>query len=140
MNPSLPSPEPGRILRHGHRADQITEEAIDQRARELGQIAGRPPDTITDGDRRRARAELRGEALPETTLTDSEGTLALTRDPSEPPSNTGMHVPQQDEPDNQEVAERLVLEGVEEALHDQMLAASRQSRRKQQASQRGAGR
>lgn len=133
MNPSLPSPESGRILRHGHRADQITDDAIDQRARELAQIAGRSPDTITDDDRRRARAELSGDSLPETTLTDSEGTAGLTRDPSEPPSDTGVHVPQQDEADNQEVAERLVLEGVEEAQHDQMLAASRQRRREERA-------
>ncbi len=131
MNPSLPSPEPGRILRHGHRADQITHDAIDQRARELAQIAGRSPEMITEEDRRRARAELNGDTLPETTLTDSEGTAGLTRDPSEPPSDTGVHVPQQDEPDNQQVAERLVLEGVEEAQHDQMLAASRQRRREE---------
>jgi hypothetical protein len=131
MNPSLPSPEPGRILRHGYRADQITDDAIDQRARELAQIAGRSPELITEEDRRRARAELSGESLPATTLTDSEGTAGLTRDPSEPPSDTGMHVPQQDEPDNQQVAERLVLEGVEEAQHDQMLAASRQRRREE---------
>ncbi|HEY8932527.1 MAG TPA: hypothetical protein VIM44_04355 [Rariglobus sp.] len=133
MNPDLPPPEPGRILRHGHRADQITEDAIDQRARELAQIAGRSPDTITDEDRQRAHTELSGETLPETTLTDADGTTALTRDPSEPPSDTGLHVQQQNEPETQQIAERLVLEGVEEAQHDQMLAAARERRRKEQS-------
>lgn len=131
MDPSLPSPDHGRILRHGHRADQITDDEIDRRARELAQIAGRSPNVITDEDRRQARAELSGEALPETTLTDSEGIAGLSRDPSEPPSDTGLQVPVQNESEDQQVTERLVLEGVEEAQHDQMLAASRRRRREE---------
>lgn len=131
MDPSLPSPDHGRILRHGRRADQITEDAVDQRARELAQIAGRSPNVITDEDRRLARAELSGETLPDTTLTDDEGVAGLTRDTGEPRSYTGAPVPQQNEPEDQQVTERLVLEGVEEAQHDQMLAASRQRRREE---------
>ncbi len=114
-----------RILRHGRRADEITEEAIAQRARELAMIDGRSPRDITDEDRRHALAELRGESLPETSFDDDETSASLTRDPSEPLSVAGERKPTRNEPEDQEVQERLVLEGVEEAQHDQMLAARR---------------
>ena len=114
-----------RILRHGRRADEITDEAIALRARELAIIDGRSPRDITDEDRQRALAELRGELLPETSFDDGEGGAGLSRDPSEPLSIAGERKPTLNEPEDQEVEERLVLEGVEEAQHDQMLAARR---------------
>jgi hypothetical protein len=116
----------GRILRHGKRASEITEEEIASRARELAIIDGRSAHEVTSEDLARSRAELRGQHLPDTTLEDSVSHAALTRDPSEPISDTGMQVPEQNEPEDQEVMERLVLEGVEEAQHDQMLAARQQ--------------
>jgi hypothetical protein len=52
---------------------------------------------------------------------------SLSRDPSDPPANRGKQIPDQEEPDDDETAqsERLVEEGVDEAEHDQMLAARR---------------
>jgi hypothetical protein len=52
---------------------------------------------------------------------------SLSRDPSDPPPNRGEQIPDQEEPDDDEEAqsERLVEEGVDEAEHDQMLAARR---------------
>jgi hypothetical protein len=52
---------------------------------------------------------------------------SLSRDPSEPAVSRGEQVPNVEEPDDDEQAapERLVSEGVEEAGHDQMLAARR---------------
>ena len=114
-----------RILRHGKRADEITDEAIALRARELAMIDGRSPRDITGEDRQRALAELRGDALPETSFDDDETSASLTRDPSEPLSIAGERKPTRNEPEDQEVQGRLVLEGVEEAQHDQMLAAAR---------------
>lgn len=113
----------GRILRHGKRVAEVTDEAIASRARELAIIDGRSAHEVTKEDLDRGRAELRGQLLPDTTLEDAVATAGLTRDPSEPVSNTGVQVPEQNEPEDQEVMERLVLEGVEEAQHDQMLAA-----------------
>jgi hypothetical protein len=113
----------GRILRHGKHASEITDEAISARARELALIDGRSPHEVTDEDFERSYAELRGEHLPDTTLDDAVASGGLTRDPSEPVSITGSQAPEQNEPEDQEVMERLVLEGVEEAQHDQMLAA-----------------
>lgn len=118
----------GRILRHGKYSSEITDEAINARARELAVIDGRSAHEVTDEDFERSYAELRGEHLPETTLDDAVASGGLTRDPSEPVSISGTQAPEQNEPEDQEVMERLVLEGVEEAQHDQMLAA-RQRRR-----------
>lgn len=88
-------------------------------------IDGRSPREINDEDRRRALAELRGDTLPETSFDDGESSAGLSRDPSEPRSIPGARKPILNEPEDQETQERLVLEGVEEAQHDQMLAARR---------------
>ncbi len=114
-----------RILRHGLRADEITDEAIAIRARELALIDGRPGRDITDEDRQRALAELRGRTLPDTSLANGEGSAGLSHDPSDPLAVPGARTPDHNEPEDQEVQERLVLEGVGEAQHDQMLADRR---------------
>ncbi len=114
-----------RILRHGRRADEITDEAVELRAKELALIDGRRADSVNDQDRARALAELRGAHLPETTFDDGEADAGLSRDPSEPRSISGGRTPIYNEPEDQETQERLVLEGVEEAQHDQMLASRR---------------
>jgi hypothetical protein len=121
----------GRILRHGRQANELTAEAVERRARELAQIDGRSPDLIEREDLRRSRAELSGDTLPPSTLTDSESNAGLSRDPGEPPSDTGIQIPDLNESEEQQVTERLVLEGVEEAQHEQMLAASRLRRREE---------
>lgn len=119
----------GRILRHGHQSDDVSDDAIEARARELAILDGRSPSGITSDDRALSSAELRGEMLPPTSVDDAEGVASLSRDPSEPPSTPGSQAPQQNEPEGQEIQERLVLEGVEEAQHDQMLAARRRGSR-----------
>ena len=116
----------GRILRHGAPASEVTAEAIEARARELALIEGR--EQPNDEDRRHSRAELRGDHLPDTSLDDAEGVGRLSRDPSDPLSIEGVRSPMQNEPLEQEILERLALEGVEEAQHDQMLAARRRRR------------
>jgi hypothetical protein len=114
-----------RILRHGQRADEITDEAVELRAKELALIDGRRAASVTDQDRARALAELRGDHLPDTAFDDGEAEGGLARDPSEPRSISGERTPIYNEPEDQEMQERLVLEGVEEAQHDQMLASRR---------------
>jgi hypothetical protein len=112
----------GRILRHGQRADAITDESIEKRARELAAIDGRNDDDVTPRDRESALAELLGRHLPEGSFDDGESEETLSRDPSEPRSIPGQRTPTYNEPEDQEMQERMVLEGVEEAQHDQMLA------------------
>lgn len=104
------------------------ENMVETRARELALIAGRSPDRATDGDRAQARAELAGRGGPEPTLADADSVGGLSRDPAEPRSLPGAQTPMRNDAEDQEDAERLVLGGVEEAVHDQMLAARRRRR------------
>lgn len=115
----------GKILLHGVDAGEITRSMVEHRAREVALINGR--DTITARDRRIARLELQGRDLPDTTSDDSPSiALALSRDPSEPISIPGHQTPVYNEANDDDVIERLAIEGIEEAQHDQMLAARRQ--------------
>ncbi len=117
-------PNFGKTLLHGAEVGEITPSMIEDRALEIAQIEGR--DTITDQDRRAARHELQGRDLPETTSDDSPAIArSLSRDPSEPISVPGQQAPNHNEADDDDIAERLAIEGIEEAQHEQMLAARR---------------
>ena len=70
-----------------------------------------------------------GTDLPATSMEDEQAGAAMSRDPSEPISVSGHEVPLREGPDEEKAVERLALEGVEEAQHEQMLAARRQARR-----------
>lgn len=122
-------PTTGRILVHGHGMGGITGGDVERRAREIALINGHSEDDATESDRDEARAELLGETLPETTVEDVEVSTGINRDPSEPPSVLGHQTPNYEGPDEEKAVERLAVEGVEEAQHDQMLAARRQQRR-----------
>jgi hypothetical protein len=122
-------PTTGRILVHGEGIGGISRAAIERRARELADIDGRSGAAITTDDLARARAELLGSNLGATTVEDAGSDTGLTRDPSEPPSISGHETITREGPDEEKAVERLALEGVEEAQHDQMLAARRRERR-----------
>lgn len=121
-------PSNGRILSRGRGAGGVTKKDIEHRARELAAIDGRNGDQITDDDLARARAELMGLQLPATNVEDRISETGITRDPSEPPSTVGHEAPINEGPDEEKAIERLALEGVEEAQHEQMLAARRRER------------
>lgn len=121
-------PTRGKILIHGAGRGGITEADIERRARELAAIDGRTGADPTVDDLARARLELTGTDLPPTTGDDAEAEIGISRDPSEPPSNTGHQVPDNEGTDEQKAVERLTEEGVEEAQHEQMLAARRRQR------------
>lgn len=113
----------GKILLHGADAGEITRSMIERRAHEIALIDGRH--TTSLADRRSARSELQGRELPETTLDDSPSiALSLSRDYSDPVSVPGHQTPTYHESDD-DLIERLAIEGIEEAQHDQMLAARR---------------
>lgn len=123
MNPYDKS-SPGKTIIHGAEAGEIDARTLEQRANEIALIDGR--DAVTDQDREQARKELQGLDLPETTAEDAPAIpLSLNRDPSDPISDSGHQVPNYNEADNDDVAERLAIEGLEEAQHDQMVAARR---------------
>lgn len=130
-------PQDGRILSRGQGAGGVTRKDIEHRARELAAIDGRRGDQITDDDLARARAELMGLRLPSTMVEDKVAETGITRDPSEPPSSPGHEVPILEGADEEKAVERLALEGVEEAQHEQMLAARRRERQLDEEEQKG---
>lgn len=114
----------GKILLHGAEAGEITRDMIERRAHEIALIEGR--DSPSAEDRRVARQELEGRDLPDTSGDDSPSiALSLNRDPSDPISVPGHQTPNYNEGDDDNMTERLAIEGIEEAQHDQMLAARR---------------
>jgi hypothetical protein len=126
---NINDPTHGRILIHGKGTGDIGRTDIERRARELADIDGRSGAEITDADLARAEAELMGTVLPATSVEDDEAEGAISRDPSEPISVNGHEIPLREGPDEEKAVERLALEGVEEAQHEQMLAARRRERR-----------
>lgn len=130
---STNEPTSGRILIHGRGTGGISRADIERRARELADIDGRDGASITEDDIARARAELLGLTLPDTNVEDETATGGLSRDPSEPPSIPGREAQPREGPDEEKAIERMTLEGVDEAQHEQMLAARRQERREDAA-------
>jgi hypothetical protein len=92
---------------------------LDRRARELALIDGRTE--ATDEDRARAAAEFQDQHLPDTQNEDLKTMQSMSRDPSDPMVNRGRQTPEYGNEDEKADVERLALEGVEEAQHDQML-------------------
>jgi hypothetical protein len=118
---NIANPTAGKILVHDKGLGGPSEEQVEKRARELALIENRAvPSKV---DRARALAELRGTTLPATSAEDLSNNDSLSRDPSDPPANRGHQVPNREGFDEQKAIERLVTEGVEEAQHDQMVAA-----------------
>jgi len=118
----------GKIILNGQGLGGITGADVDRRARELASIEGRSGHPTAE-DRERAIAELTGENVKPTLNDDGQSTGAISRDPSESPAfHENQKGPVQDI-DEQEAVERLALEGVEEAQHEQMVAARNKTRR-----------
>lgn len=116
----------GRVTLHGEGAGVPSWDDAETRAKEIARINGRT--RVTENDREQARDELRAQNLPPTTGEDAVAKRAVTRDPSDPPASRGRRTRMQPASDPQTDLERLVVEGVEEAQHDQMRAASRRRR------------
>jgi len=112
---------------HGAGTGGVNEADVERRADELASIAGR---ATTAGDLALARRELQGQTLPPiVTENVAPSSISVSRDPSEPPSDSGQQTPEREAADEESSRERLAEEGVEEAQHDQMIAARRRARR-----------
>lgn len=122
MNDST-HPNFAKTVVHGRPASEITDDDVEQRARELAVIQGRNPDEITNDLRVQARDELLGHSAPDSTAQDDESIGRISRDPSNPPDIYAKQKPNFSEPSEQDELEHMVLDGVEEAQHDQMLEA-----------------
>ncbi len=111
----------GKILTHGRGAGGITSSDLERRAEEIALIEGKLDSGSADA-RRLAREELSGASLHGVSEDEDAVSISLNRDPGDPISVRGHQVPLMSDDDEQETVERLALEGVEEAQHEQMLA------------------
>ena len=120
------NPATGKIINRDHAVGLTGETDIEQRATEDAEIEGHR--AVRMDDRMQAEAELEGKDIPGGSDEDAEGISSLSRDPSEPASIPGRQIPDREGEDEQLATERLVAEGVNEAGHDQMVAARKQRR------------
>ena len=96
------------------------------RARELAIINGRADGQILESDIEQARRELTGEEGLMPSRTPAEK-LPEERRWEAVPESEGHAAPKVAAPDEQTFSEKLVEEGVEEAEHEQMVRAERES-------------
>jgi hypothetical protein len=116
---------PGKISEHGNGIGAPSPEEVEKRAREIAMIDERNPDEFTEADWKQARRELMGEennAPPEETLDNAE----LTEEWSIIASSRGHRIPRPGTEEEETVGEHCVIDGLEEAAHDQMLEARRE--------------
>ena len=122
--------EEGRFTEHARGLGTVTEAMVRQRAEELAIINGRSKHNILSSDLEQARRELTGEErlMPEPTAAEQ---LPEQDRWEEVPESTGDRVASVPAPDEQTFAEKLVEEGVEEAEHEQMVEATKESLRRE---------
>jgi hypothetical protein len=110
-----------KIELHGSGVSGFSPEDIERRARELALIDNRTE--VTDQDRERARNEFQDLNLPDAINEDAESMQSMSRDPSDPLVDRGHQAPEYGGDDEKTALEKMALEGVEEAQHEQMLEA-----------------
>jgi hypothetical protein len=118
-------PRPGKIELHGNGLGAPSSEEVEKRAREIALIDERDPDEFTEADWKQARRELMGEennTPPEETPDNAD----LTEEWSVIASSRGHRIPRPGTEEEETVGEHCVIDGVEEAAHDQMLEARRE--------------
>ncbi len=99
----------------------VTAEMIDKRARELALIAGREPKRVIGSDRIQAKKEMLGDDSVDKAM-DEDDIDPISM--GSPPTSTGKHT-KNHLPTDDEVEIQTVLDGVDEAAHDEMLQASK---------------
>jgi hypothetical protein len=116
----------GKITVHGNGLGAPTPQQVEERAREIALIDERDPDEFTDADWNQARRELLGDlAVPPPE--ENEQNVNLEEEWEVVPRDAGHRVPRPGINENEEtLGEHLVIDGVEEATHDQMLEARRE--------------
>jgi hypothetical protein len=118
-------PHPGKISVHGNGLGAPSPEEVEKRAREIAMIDERNPDEFTEADWKQARRELMGEennTPPEETTDNAD----LTEEWTVVASSKGHRMPRPGTEEEETVGEHCVIDGVEEAAHDQMLEARRE--------------
>ncbi len=113
-------PTPAKILQHSEGLGAPTASTVRKRAQELALINGH--DTFNQEDWREAKRELHGGH--ETNDTNGEMDMAaMVSEHDMVIGSVGHHVENVGADDPMNVGEELIAEGMDEAVHEQMLAA-----------------
>lgn len=124
------------LLLRGAEAGGITKADIERRAQELALIRTGATG-YSDEDLERAARELLGDAQPAAMTEDVDAEVAASRDPSETRSIRGhQREPSPTPPEENTDPERLAIQGVEEAQHDQMVRAQDRDLREERKERR----
>lgn len=111
----------GKIVFHDEGLGAPTSDMVRQRARELAAINGRRDFTATDWEQ--AKRELHGGHEE---LEVGEDAVGGVEGPLDGPVGTvGHRVPRVEPEDSESISEELIAEGMDEAIHERMLEATR---------------
>jgi hypothetical protein len=116
-------PSTGKIEVHGDGMGVASPDAVEKRAREIAMIAERDPDEFTDADWAQARRELLGTQAT-TAPEETEANAELVEEWNVVASSAGHRAPRGE--DDESLGEQLVSDGIEEAVHDQMVEARKE--------------
>jgi hypothetical protein len=114
----------GKISVHGNGFGAPSPDNVEKRAREIALIAERDPDEFTDADWDQAKRELLGTPVsnaPEETDENAE----VVEEWNVVASSVGHRAPRVEDDEN--LGEQLVEDGVQEAVHDQMVEAHKEA-------------
>jgi len=113
-------PTPAKIIHHSEGMGTPTADMVRQRAQELARINGR--EEFNDEDWREAKRELHGGHQSNDTNGDMDMATAVSEHDMVVCS-MGKHVENVGLDDQENMVEELIAEGMDEAVHEQMLAA-----------------
>ena len=126
MKETYKSPTPGKMEENAEGLGVPSPEQVEQRARELAKIAGRAG-RVRNDDRDQARRELTGHAAPSTEPAEAEEDTEPASLWEETTGTSGKEAITHGPDDEATVSEELVREGMDEALHDEMLEAHKKN-------------
>ena len=115
-------PIPAKIIQHSEGLGAPSADTVRRRARELAAIDGR--EEFNEGDWAQAKQELHGGHESNDTNGEME-MVCLVSEHDMVAGSLGHHVENLGA-DDQNMAEELIAEGMDEAVHEQMLAARQQ--------------
>lgn len=122
---TAPDTQSGKFLAGAKPLGTVTEGMLIRRAKEIAVANGRNGNDYRSDDYEQARRELTG-------FSDSEEALEESHAPSSsqwlgPAGDKGKKTPVRGAADEQQLGEKLVREGKQEASHHQMLAGNQES-------------
>jgi hypothetical protein len=119
----------GKFISRAKPLGTVTEGMVIKRAREIAIINGRNGNDYTEDDYEQSRTELVGFTGEPAELEEEEAPAARTW--LSDAGGKGRKAPVRAAGDEQQFADKLVREGVEEAAHHQMLAGNQMTRGKE---------